>query len=138
MSGSDLRLWAGTVSGATFDELLEAARAEGFTSESLFPVDHRRARDGGRSDADLRSAAAERGVRVAVLDPLARWLPWDPPPTVGAEDLAFLGMEEDEFFPTAEALGVESVPGRRFSWSMSATATRSRWARWWRTRCTPG
>jgi len=76
----------------------------------MFPTGYRAARAAGWRDADLRAMAADRGVRVAVLDPYARWLPrWAPPPGLRAEHVELVATEEAELFAMAEALGVASV-----------------------------
>lgn len=105
-----LRLWSGTVFGATFQERLDAALAGGFGSVSMFPIDYRQARDSGLSDADMRALMEERGVEVAVLDPYCQWVPrWEPPAGMSEADLAFMNFPERAFLEAAVALGVESV-----------------------------
>jgi 4-hydroxyphenylpyruvate dioxygenase len=108
---ADLCLWSGTVPRATFAQRLDAAVAGGFSTVSLFPRDHRAAREHeGLSDADMRALMADRGVRVATLDPFTRWLPrWEPPPGVPADRLELVGCEEARFFAIAEALGAETM-----------------------------
>jgi sugar phosphate isomerase/epimerase len=105
-----LILWSGTVRGASYADLLAAATAGGFGAVSMFPADYRAARAAGLSDADMRAAAADRGVRVAVLDPYARWLPrWAPPAGARPEHIELVATEEHELFAMAEALRVDSV-----------------------------
>ena len=106
----DLRLWSGTVMGASFDERLAAAKAGGFKSVSMFPLDYKNAREEGLSDEDMRRRIAASGIRVAVIDPLTKWLPnWEPPESTSEEDLAFADFEVEEVFDMAGALGAESV-----------------------------
>jgi sugar phosphate isomerase/epimerase len=105
-----LILWSGTVRGAGYAELIDAAVAGGFAGVSMLPTDYRAARAAGWRDADLRALAADRGVRVAVLDPYARWLPrWEPPPGLRAEHVELMATDEAELLAMAEALGVASV-----------------------------
>jgi sugar phosphate isomerase/epimerase len=105
-----LILWSGTVRGASYADLLAAATAGGFGAVSMFPADYRAARAEGLSDADMRAAAADRGVRVAILDPYARWLPgWAPPAGARPEHIELVATEEPELFAMAEALRVDSV-----------------------------
>jgi 4-hydroxyphenylpyruvate dioxygenase len=103
----DLRLWSGTVFGAGFADRIAAAVAGGFSSISLFPIDHAAALAEGRTAADLRAMAADAGITIATLDPYARWVPdWRPPAGV---DVSFLEQGEQDFLDAATALGVESV-----------------------------
>ena len=110
IGSGDLRLWSGTVMGASFDERLAAAKAGGFKSVSMFPLDYKNAREEGLSDEDMRRRIAESGVRVAVIDPLTKWLPeWEPPESTSEEDLAFADFEIEEVFDMVGALGAESI-----------------------------
>ena len=105
-----LRLWSGTVMGASFEERLAAAVAGGFSDVSMFPIDYKSARETGLSDEDMRKRIAASGVRVAVIDPLTKWLPsWDPPESMSEEDVAFSDFEVDEVLHMADALGAESI-----------------------------
>lgn len=106
----DLMLWAATVRNKSFRERIEAARAGGFSSMSMFPLDYRTFTETGTTVADMRAMIDESGVRVTVLDPFTRWTPdWKPPEGMGDDDLAFLDFDEDEFFRMGEALEIESM-----------------------------
>ena len=102
----DLRFWAGTAWTASFEGRLRAARAGGFDSVSAFPSDCPSVPRARR----LREAADACGIRIATLDPYARWLPrWEPPATISAERLKLVDTGESAFFAAAEALGAESL-----------------------------
>jgi sugar phosphate isomerase/epimerase len=105
-----LCLWAGSVQRLSFDERIEAARAGGFDSTSLFPYEVHRARVEGTTDAELRARFEDAGVRVAVIDPLARWLPtWRSPGELPADDPAYGDLDPDEIFAMADAFGAELI-----------------------------
>ncbi|MFT3864285.1 MAG: sugar phosphate isomerase/epimerase [Solirubrobacterales bacterium] len=107
---SGLCLWAGSVQRLDFDQRLEAARVGGFDSTSLFPYEVFRARAAGISDAELRARFEDAGVRVAVIDPLARWLPtWRSPGELPADDPAHGNLEPDEVFAMAVAFGADLI-----------------------------
>lgn len=106
----DLMLWAATVRNKSFKERIEAARAGGFSSMSMFPLDYQNFTESGTSVADMHAMMDESGVKVTVLDPFTKWTPsWEPPNEMGREDLAFLNFDEDAFFRMGEALGIESM-----------------------------
>lgn len=105
-----LVLWAGTLRETPLLERVRAAAHAGYRAVSVSPHDYRRARAAGLSDADIRSAVADAGLRVACLDPYTRWVPrWEPPPGTPPEKVAFLGTDEAEFFRAAEAVGAASM-----------------------------
>ena len=105
-----LCLWAGSVQQLSFEERIEAARAGGFDSTSLFPYEVHRARAEGIGDAELRARFEDAGVRIAVIDPLARWLPtWLSPGELPADDPAHGDLTADEVFAMADAFGAEMI-----------------------------
>jgi sugar phosphate isomerase/epimerase len=110
MSDAELTLWAGSVLPYSLDERLRAATAGGFAATSLFPIDVWRAREAGIDDAELRGRFERAGVRVAVIDPLARWLPtWRRPVDLPADDPALGDFDAEDVFAMATALGAEVV-----------------------------
>lgn len=110
MTDDGMFFWAGNRFPAGLDERIETARSAGCSAMSLFPLDVRRARTHGTSAAELAARAVDAGVPVRVLDPLTRWVPrWQPPPTLSAENRAFVDVDEDEFLTMAQALGVASI-----------------------------
>lgn len=106
----DLCLWAGSVQRLGFDERIEAAHAGGFDSTSLFPYEVHRARAEGIGDAELRARFEDGGVRVAVIDPLARWLPtWTSPGDLPPDDPAYGDLGPDDVFAMAVAFGADLI-----------------------------
>jgi sugar phosphate isomerase/epimerase len=105
-----LCLWAGSVQRLDFEQRIEAAHAGGFDSTSLFPYEVHQARAAGITDAELRARFEDAGVRVAVIDPLARWLPtWRPPGGLPPDDPAYGDLEPDEVFAMAVAFGADLI-----------------------------
>lgn len=105
LTAQHLVLCAGTVTGASLQELVAAGNAGGFDAVSLFPAHYRDARAGGASDADLRLLLADNGLCIAELDPLLNWVP-------GHEFSSDAGMglaTEDEFYRIKDALGARSL-----------------------------
>jgi sugar phosphate isomerase/epimerase len=98
----DLVLHAGTLRGASFLELCDAALAGGFPALTLYPTHVRRARAAGASFADMRRELEARGLALADLDPLLNWMPGDDFPNE-------LNATEAEHYVVAEALGARSL-----------------------------
>jgi sugar phosphate isomerase/epimerase len=110
LADGGLCLWAGSVQRLDFDQRIEAAHAGGFDSTSLFPYEVHRARAAGVTDAELRARFEDAGVRVAVIDPLARWLPtWSSPGELPPDDPAHGDSGPDEIFAMAVAFGADLV-----------------------------
>jgi sugar phosphate isomerase/epimerase len=112
LSANDLVLCSGTLRRrTTFDERLAAASAAGFSAISLWGRDYQAAKDGGLSDADLRSMLADHGLVVGEVDPAWWWLPGAAevhiPPEVDPMDVFRFG--EPEIFGLADAVGARSV-----------------------------
>ncbi|MGB7050457.1 MAG: sugar phosphate isomerase/epimerase [Acidimicrobiales bacterium] len=112
LSAIDLVLCSGTLPRrTTFDERLAAASAAGFSAISLWGRDYQAARDGGLSDADLRSMLADHGLVVGEVDPAWWWLPGAAevhiPPEVDSMDVFRFG--EPEIFALADAVGARSL-----------------------------
>ncbi len=112
LAATDLVLCSGTLPrGTTFHERLAAASAAGFSAISLWGRDYQAARDGGLSDADLRSMLADHGLVVGEVDPAWWWLPGAAdvhiPPEVDPMDVFRFG--EAEIFALADAVGARSL-----------------------------
>lgn len=105
LNGQHLVLCSGTVTGASFAELIAAARAGGFDAVSLFPSQYEQAIGAGVSAVDLRSMLADNGLCIAELDPLLNWVPGHDFPTAPGMGIA----AEDEFYRIADALGARSL-----------------------------
>jgi sugar phosphate isomerase/epimerase len=103
-------LCAGTVARSGLVERARAAAEAGFAGLSLFVDDHRRARESGLSDAELRRVLADCGLAVAEIDPLLTWLP-GPASGRGVVEgaRALLSHAEDDFYRVADALGARSI-----------------------------
>jgi sugar phosphate isomerase/epimerase len=103
-------LCAGTVARSGFVERAQAAAEAGFGGLSLFVDDHRRARESGLSDAELRGVLRDHGLAVAEIDPLLTWLPGPESGRGVAEGArALLAHGEDDFYRVADALGARSI-----------------------------
>jgi sugar phosphate isomerase/epimerase len=110
LADGGLCLWAGSVQRLDLDQRIEAAHAGGFDSTSLFPYEVHRARAEGVRDAELRARLEDAGVRVAVIDPLARWLPtWSSPGELPPDDPAHGDLDAEEVFAMADAFGAEMI-----------------------------
>ena len=105
LSGGDLVIASSTLGNPDFPELLEAATGAGFQGLSLWPLhDYQRAREAGRSAAEMRSMLAERGLVAHDVDALVRW--------VGADDPGWPYLQEAPealVWEAAAELGVEFV-----------------------------
>jgi sugar phosphate isomerase/epimerase len=109
MSEVELTLWAGSVLPLGLEERLEAARAGRFAATSLFPFEVIRARRAGGADAELRARIEAAGLRVAVIDPLARWLPTWQRPQLPPDDPAYGDFRPEEIFEMADSFGAELI-----------------------------
>jgi sugar phosphate isomerase/epimerase len=101
----ELTLWAASVMPFNFDERIRVARAGGFTVTSLCPFEVRRAEQDGITTTDIRDRFERAGVRIAVIEPLARWLPTWRRPQLPLGDPALGDFEPEELFAMSEALG---------------------------------
>jgi sugar phosphate isomerase/epimerase len=105
-----LGLWWGTLEGAGLDALAAAAQAAGFAQISVSPPMYFAARAGGTSDAELRRGLADRGLRVAMIDPLIRGLPGSPlPEQVPRRFRATFERGADDCLAAAEALDARAI-----------------------------
>ncbi len=103
----ELTLWAGSVIALDLDARIDAARAGGFTATSLFPFEVHRAEGEGIATSELRMRFEDAGVRIAVIDPLARWLPTWRRPQLPPGDPATGDFQAEELFAMSEALGAD-------------------------------
>jgi sugar phosphate isomerase/epimerase len=103
----ELTLWAASVMPLDFDDRIRAAHAGGFTATSLFPFEVRRAEEAGITAAEIRDRFESAGVRIAVVDPLARWLPTWRRPRLPPGDPATGDFKPEELFTMSEALGAD-------------------------------
>lgn len=102
----DLVFCSGTLLEGSFQEMVEAAVAGGYSGITLWPTDVQRAHAEGHSDAELRALLADNGLVVADLDPLLDWTPQ----AVPKPGQALFGLShEPEFYAIAEAFGARSL-----------------------------
>ena len=102
-------LWLANVRNLPFRERVAAAVKGNFGWLTTSPHDYDQIRASGLSDAEIRSIAADNGVRLTTLDPLATWVPDWQPHGVSAEIVAYFDRAPDEFFRIAEALQVDKI-----------------------------
>lgn len=72
-------------------------------------MDYDQVRATGLSDQDMRSIAADNGVRLSYLDPLCTWVPDALTPGEDPALVPYLDREPDDFFRITEALGVDRI-----------------------------
>jgi sugar phosphate isomerase/epimerase len=106
---SESTLWAASVMALDFEERIRAAHAGGFTATSLFPFEVRQAEQAGMPMRELRERFESAGVRIAVVDPLARWLPSWRRPRLPSGDPALGDFKPDEIFAMSVALGADLI-----------------------------
>ena len=106
---SNSLLWNGTVRKLSLADQLLVAQKSGFGKLSITPWQVARWQEGGFSVADMRAMAEDRGVKLAQLDPLARWAPKWRPEGVDPQSLSFINTGTDDFFRIAGAFRVEAM-----------------------------
>ena len=105
-----LTLWAATVRNRSVADRLVAARAGGFTAQSVFVPDIEHWLAAGHPLAALREQARAGGAPITAIDSLARWLPgWQPPAEMSPEQRAFLTIDADTYLDYAAELEVQKV-----------------------------
>lgn len=106
-------LWAGNVRAHPIPARLEAAAQFGYAAVALSPDDVQTALANGQTYKDLRKAAADTGVAMEHLDPIATWAPSWRPADDGwqAHDMItdFLALGVEDFFAMAEQLEARSL-----------------------------
>jgi sugar phosphate isomerase/epimerase len=99
-------MWIGNVRNLSFQDQLKVTAAVGLNEMSMTPLDVDRNRAKGISPRDMRAMAADLGVSLPILDPMASWAPhW----RSGISDpgfMEFLGYSADDFFRIAGELEV--------------------------------
>ena len=102
-------MWIGNVRNLPFQDQLKATAAVGLNEMSMTPLDVDRNWAKGISPRDMRKMAADLGVSLPILDPMASWAPhW----RSGISDpgfMEFLGYSADDFFRIADELGVSTM-----------------------------
>lgn len=102
-------MWIGNVRNLSFQDQLRATAAIDLNELSMTPLDFDRNLAKGLSAHDMRAMAADLGVSLPILDPIASWAPlW----RSGISDdawMEFLGYSADDFFRIAEQLRVSTI-----------------------------
>jgi sugar phosphate isomerase/epimerase len=107
---SDQRiLWLANVRRLPFQERVAAAARGGFGWLTTAPHDYDLTRASGLTDADMRTIAADHGVRLTYLDPLTSWVPEWQPDDMDDAMRAYIERTPDEFFRIAQALQVDTI-----------------------------
>jgi sugar phosphate isomerase/epimerase len=103
----DVGLCCGSLAGADFRTLVEAAAAAGFGTISLWPSHFQDALAAGLSEGEMRRVLEDNGLVISELDPFCAWLPIE----VAPDDIAahFFAYDEFDFFRVADALGARSL-----------------------------
>ncbi len=68
-------MWIGNVRNLPFEEQLQVTAATGLNELSMTPLDVDRNKAKGLSPRDMRTMAADAGVSLPILDPMASWAP---------------------------------------------------------------
>jgi 4-hydroxyphenylpyruvate dioxygenase len=102
-------MWLANVRSVPYRERIEATARAGFGCVSTSPRDYEQTRASGLSDADIRSIAADNGVRLSYLDPFASWVPDSISPDEDPKIVPYLDTTPDEMFRIAEKLRVDRL-----------------------------
>ena len=102
-------MWIGNVRNLSFQDQLKATAGVGLNEMSMTPLDVDRNRAKGISPRDMRMMAADAGVNLPILDPMASWAPHWRSGISDPDWMEFLGYSADDFFRIAEQLGVSTI-----------------------------
>jgi sugar phosphate isomerase/epimerase len=102
-------MWIGNVRNLSFEDQLRATVAVGLNEMSMTPLDVDRNRAKGVSPRDMRTMAADAGVSLPILDPMASWAPHWRSGISDPASMEFLGYSADDFFRIADELGVSTM-----------------------------
>ena len=102
-------MWIGNVRNLSFQDQLRATIAVDLDELSMTPLDFDRNLAKGLSARDMRMMAADAGVSLPILDPMASWAPHWRSGISDAAWMEFLGYSADDFFRIAEQLGVSTM-----------------------------
>lgn len=109
--GARWMMWSGSMGARPLEERLRATARAGYHRMSVSPMEIADRVTGGLSFGEIRTVAARREVRLAVLDPIVSWAP------TSAASWPPARFSVDDVLKMAEQLQVESI---------SAVAVRSR------------
>jgi hypothetical protein len=103
-------MWSGNVRNLPLKERIRVTAKTGFDVLTISPFDWLEALRSGLSTADMMAMAADAGIRIDHLDPLARWAPqWMPDNITEQIYLTFLHCDVDDFLRIGETLKVTSM-----------------------------
>ncbi len=102
-------MWLANVRGLPFRERVETTAKANFGWLTTSPNDYDQILSSGLTANDMRNIAADNGVQLTYLDPLAKWVPEWQPENASAQTLAYFDRSPDDFFRIAEALQVDKV-----------------------------
>lgn len=103
-------MWSGNVRNLPFPERVKATSRAGFDILTLSPYDWLDAMRAGLSTRDMKAMAADAGIRLDHLDPIARWAPEFIPDNITEPAyLTFLLCDIDDFVRIGEALEITSM-----------------------------
>jgi sugar phosphate isomerase/epimerase len=102
-------MYNATVRALPFAEQCRAASLAGCGALTMTPAGYLALLTQGLTTRELRAIAADHGVAITHLDPLARWTPrWIPDNYQGNYDLAMIAFDIDDFLRMTDALGCRS------------------------------
>ena len=109
MSNRRRIMWNGTVRALPLKEQIRATVLAGCEALTVTPSDYVKWLSTSVSTRDIRSMAADAGIRITHLDPFVRWVEnWKP--DIPEKDFPTdpIAFDADDFFRMAAALEVES------------------------------
>ena len=109
MSNRRRIMWNATVRALPLSEQVKATALAGCEALAVTPSDYNKWLGDGISTADMKAMAADQGIAIDHLDPIARWVDdWEPRLPGFDFPVAIVGYDMDDFFRMASALGVHS------------------------------
>lgn len=103
-------MWSGNVRNLPFPERMKATSSAGFDILTFSPYDWLDAMRGGLSTPDMKTMAADAGIGLDHMDPIARWAPEFMPDNITEPAyLTFLLCDVDDFLRIGEALEITSM-----------------------------
>lgn len=102
-------LWSTMVGHLSFTDQIEVAKGMGCTAISITPPTYFKTLVAGISTTEMKSRAADGGVKIAHFDPLCRWLPAWMPNNTDVSLLPILNISVDDALWMMEALEVTSA-----------------------------
>lgn len=101
-----LVMYGATVRALPFVHQCRATQLAQCSELTMSPLDYANFVAAGLNATELKAIAADHGVTINHLEPLAKWAPVSiPARDSGFEDTIYIDFPENEFFEIAEALG---------------------------------